>query len=123
MRSAGSFLAPLACRPVSRPERWHVVDQHAHGHERCPDEVEHFHGGGEHEAQFSRWLSGTEGVQWPKFVALMDKCGNDAPLMWMLHQRGYDLHSLRRRESELERENRELRERLAAVRVFMGLPA
>lgn len=68
-------------------------------------------------------MSGTEGVQWPKFVALMDKCGNDAPLMWMLHQRGYDLHSLRRRESELERENRELRERLAAVRVFMGLPA
>lgn len=75
------------------------------------------------KAQFSRWLSGTEGVQWPKFVALMDKCGNDAPLLWMLHQRGYDLHSLRRRESALERENRELRERLAAVKVFMGLPA
>lgn len=75
------------------------------------------------KAQFSRWLSGTEGVQWSKFVSLMDKCGNDAPILWMLHQRGYDLHSLRRRESELERENRELRERLAAVKVFMGLPS
>ena len=75
------------------------------------------------KAQFSRWQSGTEGVQWAKFVALMDRCGNDAPVLWMLHQRGYDLHSLRRRESALERENRELREQLAAAKRFIGLPA
>jgi hypothetical protein len=75
------------------------------------------------KAQFSRWQSGTEGVQWPKFTALMDRCGNDAPVLWMLHQRGYDLFSVRRRETALEAENRVLRERLAAVKTFMGLSA
>lgn len=68
------------------------------------------------KAQFSRWQSGTEGIVWPKFVTLMDICGNDAPLLWMLHQRGYDLKSLRKRESELERENRELREQLETIK-------
>lgn len=68
------------------------------------------------KAQFSRWHSGQEGVIWPKFVRLMDLCGNDAPLLWMLHQRGYDLHSLRKRETETERENRLLKEENAALR-------
>lgn len=68
------------------------------------------------KAQFSRWQSGTEGVVWPKFARLMDECGNDAPLLWMLHDRGYDLHALRKRETEVERENRELREENAALR-------
>lgn len=68
------------------------------------------------KAQFSRWQSGNEGIVWPKFTRLMDVCGNDAPVMWMLHQRGYDLHSLRRRETETERENRLLREENAALR-------
>ncbi len=68
------------------------------------------------KAQFSRWFSGTEGIVWPKFAKLMDVCGNDAPLMWMLHQRGYDLESLRKRENETERMNRELREENAYLR-------
>lgn len=68
------------------------------------------------KAQFSRWHSGQEGVIWPKFVKLMDLCGNEAPLLWMLHQRGYDLHSLRKRETETERENRLLKEENAALR-------
>jgi hypothetical protein len=55
------------------------------------------------KAQWSRWESGQEGIVWPKFVALMDLCGNDAPLLWMLHARGYDLSSLRKQESETER--------------------
>lgn len=75
------------------------------------------------KAQFSRWQSGTEGVQWSKFTQLMDKCGNDVPVLWMLHQRGYDLHSLRRRETELERENRLMREEIAALRRVIGRPA
>lgn len=75
------------------------------------------------KAQFSRWHSGTEGVQWDKFRALMDKCGNDAPVLWMLHQRGYDLHSVRRRESELEAENRRLRDDLMAMRRVLGVAA
>lgn len=68
------------------------------------------------KAQFSRWKSGEEGILWPKFVRLMDVCGNDAPLLWMLHARGYDLDSVRRRETELQRENRVLREANAVLR-------
>lgn len=75
------------------------------------------------KAQFSRWLSGQEGVQWAKFSELMDKCGNNAPVLWMLHQRGYDLASVRRQESKLEKENRELREDLAAARRLLGVRA
>lgn len=68
------------------------------------------------KAQFSRWQSGSEGVVWPKFTRLMDECGNDAPLLWMLHDRGYDLHSIRKLETEVERENRQLREENSALR-------
>lgn len=75
------------------------------------------------KAQFSRWQSGQEGIQWGKFIQLMDTCGNDVPLLWMLHQRGYDLHSVRRRETETERENRLLREEVAALRRVLGRPA
>lgn len=68
------------------------------------------------KAQFSRWMSGTEGIVWPKLDRLMTTCGNDAPLLWMLHQRNYDLHSLRHQETEVERQNRLLREEVAALR-------
>lgn len=64
-------------------------------------------------AQFSRWTDDKEGITWAKLSALMDLCGNDAPLLWMLHARGYDLHSLRRRETETEKLLRETREELA----------
>jgi hypothetical protein len=73
------------------------------------------------KAQFSRWTTGTEGIVWPKLARLMDKCGNEAPVLWMLHTRGFDLHSVRRLETETERENRSLREENAALRrVLMG---
>jgi plasmid maintenance system antidote protein VapI len=76
------------------------------------------------KGQFSRWKSGQEGIIWAKFARLMDTCGNDAPLLWMLHQRGYDLYSLRRRESETERLLREAREENAALRrVLSGVTA
>jgi transcriptional regulator with XRE-family HTH domain len=68
------------------------------------------------KGQLSRWHSGTEGILWPKLDSLMDACGNDAPVLWMAHQRGWDLHSLRRRETETERENRLLREEVDALR-------
>lgn len=67
------------------------------------------------KAQWSRWTSGGEGVVWPKLRALMDECGNDAPLLWMLHDRGYDLSSLRRRETELECKLRLAQERIAEL--------
>lgn len=67
------------------------------------------------KAQFSRWQSGQEGVSWPKLVLVMDHCGNDAPLLWMNHARGYDLAAMRKVESELERENRVLRTQVEAL--------
>ena len=71
------------------------------------------------KAQFSRWQSGSEGVLWPKLSRLMDMCGNDAPVLWMLHSRGYDLHSIRRKETEVEAENRRLKEENSALRRVM----
>lgn len=68
------------------------------------------------KAQFSRWISGQEGVNWPKLQALMDHCGNDVPLLWMVNARGYDLHAMRKLESETERELRETKEENKALR-------
>jgi hypothetical protein len=68
------------------------------------------------KGQYSRWIDGQEGIKWDRLVNLMDACGNHAPVLWMLHRLGYDLTSLRRRESEMEREVRLLREELAKVR-------
>lgn len=68
------------------------------------------------KAQWSRWESGAEGIVWSKFAALMDVCGNDAPLLWMLQARGYDLSSIRKLESETERELRLAREEIAQLK-------
>lgn len=68
------------------------------------------------KAQFSRWHSGAEGIVWPKFAKLMDICGNDAPVLWMLSQRGYDLRSVHKRESETEQALRLEREANAELR-------
>ena len=74
------------------------------------------------KAQFSRWRSGGEVVLWPKLRALQELCGNAAPLLWMAQDWGYDLSSLRLRESETERENRLLKEENAALRrVLLGV--
>jgi hypothetical protein len=48
-----------------------------------------------------------------------DACGNDAPLYWMLHQRGYDLCSLRKTESETQRKLRLAQEEIKALRRVM----
>lgn len=66
--------------------------------------------------QLTRWRQGSEGIRWEKFCGVMDVCGNDAPLLWMLHARGYDVGSVRRVETNVERENRLLREENAALR-------
>ena len=71
------------------------------------------------KAQFSRWQSNQEGVLWPKLRRLMDHCGNHAPVLWMAHDLGYDLESIKPKESELERQNRLLREENAALRRVM----
>lgn len=68
-------------------------------------------------SQFSRWTDDKEGITWAKLDALMDLCGNDAPLFWMLQSRGYDLHSLRRQESETEKALRVAKEENEALRM------
>jgi hypothetical protein len=67
-------------------------------------------------SQFSRWTDDKEGTLWAKLAALMDLCGNDAPLLWMLQARGYDLSSLRKQETETERLLRIAREENEALR-------
>jgi len=46
---------------------------------------------------------------------MMDATGSEAWLYYWLLKRGYDPRSLRRFESDVERENRELRERLGEM--------
>lgn len=68
------------------------------------------------QAQWSR-IMGPSRHCFPhdKFNLFMDKAGNEAPLMWLLHSRGYDLNSLRPVETETQRELRLTREQLARV--------
>lgn len=47
--------------------------------------------------------------------ALMDITGCEAPMYWSMLSRGYDPSSARRIETDVERENRELRERIATL--------
>lgn len=51
-----------------------------------------------------------------KLCDLMDLCGNEAPMLWLLDERGYDLHSLRRQETETERELRLAHEEIERMR-------
>lgn len=75
------------------------------------------------KSQFSRWHSGQEGILVPKLFSLMDYCGNDSPLLWLNHARGWDLHAMRKVETEVERQNRLLREENAALRRALVTPA
>jgi hypothetical protein len=63
------------------------------------------------KGQWSRWESGDEGIKWPKLTQIMDFCGNDAPLFWMLHARGYELATVKKKETEWERKARLAEER------------
>lgn len=62
------------------------------------------------KGQWSRIKAGQEGIKWERLKAFMDSMGNFTPVLWMLHQCGFDLHSVRKRETELERRIRELEE-------------
>jgi hypothetical protein len=62
---------------------------------------------------WSRIKSDQAGLKWEVLDRLMDACGNELPLFWALHKRGYDPRSLRKYETDIERENRHLREQLA----------
>ncbi len=66
-------------------------------------------------ALLSKAQSGQARLSEPHMDALMDACGSEAWLHYWIVKRGYDPRVLRRMESDLEKENRVLRERLATV--------
>ena len=68
------------------------------------------------KARWSRIKSGNEGIKWEQFQTFMDACGNDAPLLWMLHQRGYEIRSLHKRKTIEERRILELEKQLEIER-------
>jgi hypothetical protein len=70
------------------------------------------------QAQWSR-IMGPSNHCFPhdKFNLFMDIAQNEAPLLWLLHSRGYDLNALRKLETETERELRIAKEALEAERL------
>ena len=67
-------------------------------------------------AQWSRIMSsGQHNFPQDQLNRFMDQAGNEAPMLWLLHSRGYDLGYLRKRESEYERQLREANERNAEL--------
>lgn len=68
------------------------------------------------QAQWSR-IMGPSSHNFPhdKFNVFMDKAGNEVPLLWLLHSRGYDITSLHKRETETERMLRVAMETIARL--------
>lgn len=56
-----------------------------------------------------------------KYLTMFEEFGNEVPLMYLLYQRGYDLASLRKRESETERALRVEREAHAETRLKLAV--
>ena len=63
------------------------------------------------KSQWTRVKNGTAGIIWSRLEEFMNEMGNDAPVLWMAYQRGYDLHAMRKRETESEKRIRELEEK------------
>ena len=65
-------------------------------------------------AQWSRIMgAGQHHFPQDALNTFMDLAGNEAPLLWLAHSRGYDIASLRKLETETERRLRETEEKLA----------
>lgn len=67
-------------------------------------------------AILSKTQTGAARLKEADMDALMDACGSEAWLHYWILKRGYDPRALRRIETDLERENRLLREELERVR-------
>jgi hypothetical protein len=67
-------------------------------------------------AQWSRIMgSGQHNFPQDELNRFMDKAQNEAPMLWLLHSRGYDITCLRKLETETERSLRLERERNAKL--------
>ncbi len=71
------------------------------------------------QAQWSRIMGQSGSANFPQdqLNLFMDRAGNEAPMLWLLNSRGYDITVLRQRETETERALRIAHEQLAAERV------
>jgi hypothetical protein len=67
-------------------------------------------------AVLSKVQSGQARLSEDKMDALMDACGSEAWLHYWLHKRGYDPRTMRRLETELERDLRLAREEVVQLR-------
>jgi len=67
-------------------------------------------------ATLSKAQSGQARLSERHMDALMDACGSELWLSYWLSKRGYDPRFLRRIESDVERENRELREQVEQMK-------
>ncbi|MBO9717496.1 MAG: hypothetical protein J7507_11990 [Pseudoxanthomonas sp.] len=70
---------------------------------------------GMQDAVWSRCKTGQNSPSGEQVVRLMQRCGNAAPLYWLLLQMGLDPASLRPLESETERQLREALEQVARL--------
>mgnify|MGYP003585291134 CR=1 FL=1 len=70
------------------------------------------------QAQWSRIMgpAGQHNFPQDNLNLFMDIAGNEAPLLWLLHSRGYDLHSLRKRETETERKLRQAEDEIRKLK-------
>lgn len=67
------------------------------------------------ESVWSRIQTTGKGFSLEQLSLLMDTCGNEAPLFWLLMHRNYDPRSLRKLESDTERQLREANERISLL--------
>lgn len=70
------------------------------------------------QAQWSRIMGQSHSANFPqdKLNLFMDKAGNEAPLLWLLNARGYEIASLRKQETETERKLRLAHEEIARLK-------
>lgn len=91
------------------------------------DDAQFYGSGGivKDQAQWSRIMGpSTHNFPHEKLNLFMDLAGNEAPLLWLIQSRGYDLSSLRLLETETEKHLRLAREENAALRrVLIGVKA
>lgn len=66
---------------------------------------------------WSRICKGDAHFPVDKLTSLMDLCGNEAPLLWLINVRGYEMDSLRHKESETETKLRVANETIARMKL------
>jgi hypothetical protein len=71
---------------------------------------------GAQEAVWSRIQTTGKGFSLEQLSLLMDTCGNEAPLQWLLLHRNYDPASLRKLETDTERRLREAEEQVRLLK-------